>query len=541
MTRRAKKPLNQCAIDCANQKFYANHPGDPELFDAEGNWIPLHPTSSEHTPYRIEWMDLYEQCGGEVEYDGGGGGGGGKTDPFDPVVPCKDDELILVEVKEQAVIGPRSELRPVVDSREQYVNLDDQIDTSVFHPEYGRVIRLLARVAWKSGKQSDLEGHTVVWTENHLEDDLVVDLKPSEYHGFNSPGSKTSEHESVTTANGWTPVVEFYLSTYGGYRFSLTASLQSGGPQLPAGTYEVWKKFWYQVTEMKRRSGGRYELPAGAASKCEAWLREVFIRLEEDTASPRAIAEYQPDIPGESKDAVAGLYFQEDHLSPFKAHILMCASVIHMQDARYVEATLDQPLWRSPEVYRLYRVEEEEKPWLQFAAFRRKGRDRWRKLSPKRVTAIRQGDESSWLRYKIEVDFSRGVIKPTPEKPIEIRLRVGVYGSIGVGGNSQHSLVALGQIGASSGTAAKENLGRLMAHEVVHCLGLLNLPPAGAHDHDKWLDPLTRHCNVPGCIMSYKSLKGVFTGFHYDGKTGTGCNEYLRRQDFSRSAMSFWR
>lgn len=41
--------------------------------------------------------------------------------------------------------------------------------------------------------------------------------------------------------------------------------------------------------------------------------------------------------------------------------------------------------------------------------------------------------------------------------------------------------------------------------------------------------------------MSYKPLKGVFNGFHYDGATGIGCSEYLRRQDFSRGAMSFWR
>lgn len=535
MTRRAKKPLNQCAVDCADEKFYANHPGDPELFDADGNWIPLHPTSSEHTAYRTEWMDLYVACGGELEDDNGG-----KTDPTDPVMPCEDDELILVEVKEQAVLGPRSELRPVVDSREQYVNLDDQVDPSDFHPENGRVIRLLARVAWKSGKQSGLEGHTVVWTEGHF-DDRVVDLDPADYQGFDSPGSQTPEHASITTANGWTPVVKFYLSTYGGDRFSLTATLQSTGQQLAAGTYEVWRRFWYQVTEMKRLSGGLYELPAGSAAKCEAWLREVFIRFEEDTSSPRAIAEYRSDIPGESKDAVAGQYFEHNHLSPFKAHVMVCATLLYNPDARMVEETLDKPVWVSPGIYRLYGNDKEDRPWLQFAAFRRKGRERWRKLSPKRIRAIREGDESSWLRYRIEVDFSHGVIKPSVDRPIEIRLRVGVYEYIGQGGRSQHSLIGLAQFGTPSSAAAEERLGTLMTHEVVHCLGLLNMPPAGAHAHDDWRDPLTAHCNVPGCIMSYKALKGTFTGFHYDGATGTGCNEYLRRQDFSRGVMeTFW-
>jgi hypothetical protein len=553
MVRRAKKPIDQCAADCANKKFYARHPGDPELFDDAGNWIPLHPTLDEHTEYRKEWMDLYLECGGEIE------GGGGKTDPTDPVIPCNDtDVLILVEVWELAVIGPRSELRAVVDSREQYVNLDDKVDAGNFHPEYGRVIRLLARVAWQSGKQSGLAGHIVIWKEGHLDDTRIVDLKKSDHHGFGAPGSRISDHRSVTGSGGWTPVVEFYLSTYGGDVFHLSAALEGGAP-IKAGKYQVWKKFWYQVTEMERYEGGRYEMPARTAGKFEEWFHEAFIRFEEkQVGSQRKSVAYQSDI--ESKDKFGEECFDRDHQSPFKAHLMMVGTFVTGKTLT-LNMTMDQPLWKSPVVYRLRRQHGDEKPWLLKARYRPKVRGnwhRWRDLPHKRVRAIRQGEEASWLRYQLEVDFSKAILKPSRKRPVEIELGLGVYELTGFGGGSQHSLISLEMFGTSSTVINNERLGDIVAHEAGHCLGLLNLPPAGPRDHEAWRnipsqeeldrkpppDPNAqkyKHCKFEGCLMSYKSLKGKKNGFHYDGSTGVGCLEYLLRQDFSRDAMSFWK
>jgi len=92
--RRATKPLNEAAIDCANQKFYALNATDPTLFDSAGNWVPLSATDPAQADYRSQWMDLYEECGGDVEDTGGGK----KKDPCDPVNPCPCSPITSIQL-----------------------------------------------------------------------------------------------------------------------------------------------------------------------------------------------------------------------------------------------------------------------------------------------------------------------------------------------------------------------------------------------------------------------------------------------------------
>src|SRR5262249_2501721 len=44
-------------------------------------------------------------------------------------------------------------------------------------------------------------------------------------------------------------------------------------------------------------------------------------------------------------------------------------------------------------------------------------------------------------------------------------------------------------------------------HETGHNLGLLNMPPAGSHDHDTWEEPDAahkHHCRENDCVMYYQ-------------------------------------
>ncbi|MFN0103160.1 MAG: hypothetical protein ACKV2U_13855 [Bryobacteraceae bacterium] len=85
-TRRAKRPLNDAAVQAADDEIYRRHANDPRpnaLYDANGNRLPLSATDPAQTDLRREWMDLYIANGGEIE---GGSGGGGTT----PVTPCPD-------------------------------------------------------------------------------------------------------------------------------------------------------------------------------------------------------------------------------------------------------------------------------------------------------------------------------------------------------------------------------------------------------------------------------------------------------------------
>lgn len=94
--RRATKPLSQAAIDCANQKFYSANALDPSLFDKDGNWVPLSATDPAQAAYRSQWMDFYEECGGDVENTGEDKKK--KPDPCDPVNPCPCKPITSIEL-----------------------------------------------------------------------------------------------------------------------------------------------------------------------------------------------------------------------------------------------------------------------------------------------------------------------------------------------------------------------------------------------------------------------------------------------------------
>jgi len=532
MTRRAKKPLNQAAIDCADKKFYALNYCDPTLFDFEGRWIPLHPTSPEHAEYRKQWMDLYEECGGEVEYSGGGK----KPDPTEPVQPCPD-EIVLVEVRELVTHGRTAETRAVV-TRDQYVNLDQEIEPEGVRPEYGRFVCLKARVEWKSGSQSGLAGHTVHWSCFN-EPPLRNELAPKDRHGFGAAGSGSNSAEGVTDGEGWTEPVYFYLSTYGGEVFELSASLEPLGEGLPAGAYTVWRKFWYQVTEMKRPGGGLFELPAASANVFEEAYRQVFIDFEEASGG-RRIAEYRANIAQGEKPGFVAKYFVKDNLAPFKAHLVMLErnEVLEHRKKTFHESVATTASWVSEKSFPLCPLPAGDGiPWLREARFSRTGTDPWRKIPEKRIGELPVSGSDSYR--KIVVSFSGVALGPRPDRPVHIRIVFWVYTPQGIAGHSQNAYINVGMVGVSTSALHEQQLGGLCVHEMGHCLGLLNMEPAGKHDHDEWKDS-HQHCSFNSCWLYHVAFRSGLA-FHLDGATMTGCRDYLLRQDFSRAVMSsYW-
>jgi hypothetical protein len=70
MSRRASRPLNQQAVQAADDEIYRRHENDPRpnpLYDANGNRTPLSATDPSQAALRTEWMDLYVANGGRVE------------------------------------------------------------------------------------------------------------------------------------------------------------------------------------------------------------------------------------------------------------------------------------------------------------------------------------------------------------------------------------------------------------------------------------------------------------------------------------------
>ena len=74
--------------------------------------------------------------------------------------PCPlTRQVRVVELVEVVRHGRRTTTRTPA-PRDQFVNLDERVDPSNPHPEYGRCIRLKARVEWVAGDPNrPLNGH----------------------------------------------------------------------------------------------------------------------------------------------------------------------------------------------------------------------------------------------------------------------------------------------------------------------------------------------------------------------------------------------
>src|SRR5262249_27219545 len=127
------------------------------------------------------------------------------------------------------------------------------------HPEFTRKIKLKARVRWKGGDPSrSLAGKSVHWYVTAGGSNRGSLTPASLKHGYDSDGG--AEHkDSSTDSDGWTPVVEFHTSQYGGDQFTCSATLNAdytGG--LQAGAYTVWRRIFYEVDCMNRVDGGTF-------------------------------------------------------------------------------------------------------------------------------------------------------------------------------------------------------------------------------------------------------------------------------------------
>ncbi len=208
----------------------------------------------------------------------GGGGSpsvaasGGGTAPS-ATAPC--DHIRLVEVVEAVRQADGSFVNRPAGSRNQFIN----VDADPAHPEFGRCVRMRARVTWASGSTRPLSGQTVYWYFNPGGSNragLPADLRAS----FDSEGGGTLRTTATTHASGWTDVVEFFLSQYGGDSFQVFAtdnSSYSGG--MPAGTYVVWRRISWELDCMQRPGGaGTYSDRADTA-RMDQQFRNFFVHL----------------------------------------------------------------------------------------------------------------------------------------------------------------------------------------------------------------------------------------------------------------------
>ncbi|MCP4342501.1 MAG: hypothetical protein GY799_27380 [Desulfobulbaceae bacterium] len=182
----------------------------------------------------------------------------------------------------------------------QYINIDRDVEgVAKRHPEYGRMITFRARVKRKDGKTEKLAGVKVVFSSkcvkaaNRATADAKIwadsNLTRGQKDGFGSKGG-VAEKVVVTDAKGWTSQVSYFVSQYAGDQYKFNAKLHpsvkvaSRRPPMPTKNYEVWRKFWYQMTYAH---GYNPPVPTTAV---EAY-KEVYAEMGKATPSTKQFRE----------------------------------------------------------------------------------------------------------------------------------------------------------------------------------------------------------------------------------------------------------
>ncbi len=431
-------------------------------------------------------------------------------------------------------------------ARKQFINLDEKVDAANKHPEFGRTIWLKARLQWVSGdKTRSLAGKNIYWYSKAAKTNNKKLLK-DQTAGFNTGRDfSTGEEKKSTTTNkdGWTDPVPFNMSLYGGDKFTIYATKdKSYKAGKKAGPYTVWRKFWFQVSEMDHRSGkSRYTLPKAVTGSITRGYKKAKIEFSEK--GPRGKIPHKGNTPTSDIDKLGKTHFVRDDLIPFKCHLMTCDYGGQATTNKEVKDKLKSTRWKSPHSYLLW-PHGGSMPWKIEAKY--KSGKTWKDIPAANLKTYTNPNQPGFKKLKI--DFTKGPAAPTAKAPVDIKLKLKCTESsfvpLGWGGGSPHILLCTGMLrdiivpGDRNATQRSDAV-----HEIGHALGLVNMPPTKAGAHNAWHDTKhSHHCTQKPekCAMYWQSSTTRLTTFHSIG--GQGCNEHLRTQDFSRSVMkSLWK
>jgi len=181
-----------------------------------------------------------------------------------PAAKCPVTKLTLVELCEVVTRSPEGvvtgagaasgKLKTTTDRADkngglykQYINIDKDVQgADKRHPEYARYVDVKARIEDPSGA---LAGKSVKFRYELTPGKArPAALTGAPKEGFSSGGGAATT-TGTTDAEGWTDTVQFYLSQYAGDQFKIFAeAVDDPGNEKKTQSYEVWRKFWYQVT-----------------------------------------------------------------------------------------------------------------------------------------------------------------------------------------------------------------------------------------------------------------------------------------------------
>ena len=232
----------------------------------------------------------------------------------------------------------------------QYINLDRDLQGQAKrHPDYGRVVELKARIEWENpAKKESLAGHTVYFSyELTSGAGRPAMMHADEKEGFGAATTTSAQ----TNADGWTTLVPFKLSMYGGDKFKLVAGLQPASTSkdlITASSYVVWRKFWYQMSHYKQKTApvitksieayGKVFAEMTPAGESAVKYTQLDLNSKEENIQKRTLYPEYMCITGSSKTdltVVIGRHNEKairkflktlkpTNTEPIKMHYMMC-------------------------------------------------------------------------------------------------------------------------------------------------------------------------------------------------------------------------
>ncbi|MDE2566191.1 MAG: hypothetical protein KGL50_10410 [Burkholderiales bacterium] len=434
----------------------------------------------------------------------------------------------------------------------QYVNLGKDIDgADQRHPEYGRAVELRARVEGEGALAGiGVDFRCVL----HAGPQRPAGLTGTPQEGFGSAGGGSTA-SATTDAEGWTGTVSFHLSQYAGDQFEVYARLAEGGAEKRIGTFEVWRRFWYQVT---RANTHAVPAPDKSIAAYQALAAEML--AADEATFTKASAPASTFYPGwmvragggDAEESVIGGHnrsefyklYKDEPGKPVKGHLIVCqhqwdpigsSDLVTAQVASNpsAEIVVDLKAWNAGLV----------KPALSGSLV---ALGRWQQgaqsgtLGDDDIQIVKGRSGLNCIKVKLPA----GAPDPT-QAPVTVKLKLN-YGKYYAGESNGHHMLIVYR-----GEAA--NFTQVVAHEFGHGFGQTPRPgseiaplPPHAHQYDNAHGGQGSHCSTEATEVADATMtsgkrwtNGSCIMFHQVNPGGckqrfcATCEPHLRLQDMA--------
>lgn len=360
-----------------------------------------------------------------------------------------------------------------------------------------------------------------------------------------SPSPKEADlttYSVLTDSNGIAET-KINLGRYGGDWYRVGARLDHGAePEKFSAWFQIWRKMYYEITEMKNPAGGYFKMAPGVMNIVKSSFNKVFVKLGHVGTNVKGVdPSYVENFDsGNGKDTWADQYCSTRGV-PWKIHYAVCSTADEKRTEERVFkniTTANHSLQKqessgtwSKYYFKPWQYHGDN--WFVSGKYRDQGSTgSWKSLPAGSVTL---GDTARTDRWRsIKVDFSSTDADPTATTQ-EVKLKFYRIGGInGWGGTSLHLLICRTAFDEGyPGAKLKPAMAGTSIHEPGHSLGLVY----GDKPWETTDSSHSNHCKFRNCVMWWQGYDGRPHLFHGVDKSDPGCETFVREKDMTRSAM----